>query len=142
VFNRIVWATDGSESADRALDLAKALASQNGSTIVAVHSVEYLSGPGSRGAFPEQADEPDVEAKINRQVSELAEQGIGATSKIVSGGMTGAAHTVAEVAADEGADLIVVGTRGHTALAGLLLGSVTQRLLHIAPCPVLVVPAR
>ena len=54
--------------------------------------------------------------------------------------MSGAAHTIAEEAKEAGADLIVVGTRGHTALAGLLLGSVTQRLLHIAPCPVLAVP--
>ena len=36
--------------------------------------------------------------------------------------------------------MIVVGTRGRTALSGLLLGGVTQRLLHIAPCPVLAVP--
>ena len=35
----------------------------------------------------------------------------------------------------------MVGTRGHTPLGGMLLGSVTQRLLHIAPCPVLAVPA-
>jgi nucleotide-binding universal stress UspA family protein len=39
-------------------------------------------------------------------------------------------------------DAIVVGTRGHTPIAGLLVGSVTQRLLHIAPCPVIVVPNR
>jgi nucleotide-binding universal stress UspA family protein len=36
--------------------------------------------------------------------------------------------------------VIVVGTRGRTPLAGLVLGGVTQRLLHIAPCPVLAVP--
>ena len=56
------------------------------------------------------------------------------------GGVSSAAHALADVAKEEHADLIVVGTRGHTALGGLLLGSVTQRLLHIAPCPVLAVP--
>jgi nucleotide-binding universal stress UspA family protein len=47
----------------------------------------------------------------------------------------------AAVARDTPADVIVVGTRGHGRVAGLLLGSVTQRLLHIAPCPILAVPA-
>jgi hypothetical protein len=38
-------------------------------------------------------------------------------------------------------DVLVVGTRGHSTVAGLLLGSVAQRLLHIAPCPILVIPS-
>ena len=47
---------------------------------------------------------------------------------------------IVEIAEEANADLIVAGTRGHSPLAGLLLGSVTQRLLHIARCPVLVAP--
>jgi nucleotide-binding universal stress UspA family protein len=57
-------------------------------------------------------------------------------------GPSNAAHAIADVAAEAEGDVIVVGTRGHTAFSGLLLGSVTQRLLHIAPCPVLAVPNR
>ena len=52
----------------------------------------------------------------------------------------GPAHAIEEVAAEADADLIVAGTRGHSPVAGLLLGSVTQRLLHIARRPVLAVP--
>jgi nucleotide-binding universal stress UspA family protein len=137
MFNKIVWATDGSETADRALEAAKPL-TQDGATLLAVHSVEYIV---SKGTTPQDVDEEDTQAKIAKQVSELVQQGVNASLKVVEGGVTGAAHTVARVAQEEGADLIVVGTRGRTPLAGLLLGGVTQRLLHLAPCPVLVVPA-
>jgi nucleotide-binding universal stress UspA family protein len=140
MFKKIIWATDGSQYADRALELAKSLATQDGASLLVLHSVEHLTGPGARGAFPEDADEDERQAKIAEQVKELGEQGVRANLRLVQGGTTGAAHTIAEVAKEDGADLIVVGTRGHTALAGLLLGSVTQRLLHIAPCPVLAVP--
>jgi nucleotide-binding universal stress UspA family protein len=47
---------------------------------------------------------------------------------------------IAQIAEKTGAEVILIGTRGHAPVAGLLLGSVTQRLLHIAPCPVLAIP--
>jgi len=141
MFTKIIWATDGSESADKALDVAKSLATANSSSLLVVHSVEILSGPGARGAYAENADEDERQAKINQQVKDLEAQGLNVEVKVVHGGMHGAAHTLADVAQQEGADLIIVGTRGHNPYAGLLLGSVPQRLLHIAPCPVLVVPA-
>ena len=50
------------------------------------------------------------------------------------------AHVVADIAEKSKANLIVTGTRGHSEISGLFLGSVTQRLLHIAKRPVLVVP--
>jgi nucleotide-binding universal stress UspA family protein len=51
----------------------------------------------------------------------------------------GPAPVIAEEARDRGADLIVAGTRGHGRIVGLVIGSVAQSLLHLAPCPVLVV---
>ncbi|HEX5192075.1 MAG TPA: universal stress protein [Solirubrobacteraceae bacterium] len=53
-----------------------------------------------------------------------------------------APRAIADAASEGQGDVIVVGTRGHTAIGGLLLGSVTQRLLHVAHCPVVVVPTR
>ena len=138
MFKRIVWATDGSAGADRALEVAKSLATQDGGSLVAVHSIEFVAGKGA--AVPQSADEDERQAKVAAQVAELQADGLTVGTRIVHGGVHGPAHVIAEAAAEEAADLIVCGTRGHTALTGLLLGSVTQRLLHIAPCPVLVVP--
>jgi nucleotide-binding universal stress UspA family protein len=105
-----------------------------------VHCEEFVSGPKASG-YTVHADEDELKAKIERQVKELREQGHEVTYRLIGGASGGAAHKIAEVASDEGADVIVVGTRGHTAIGGLLLGSVTQRLLHIGTCPVLAVPA-
>jgi nucleotide-binding universal stress UspA family protein len=140
MFKTIVWATDGSAAADHAVPYLKQLASANGAQVVACHSVLALLGPGARGesVLP---NEEEVEAKIKHQVNELVAEGIDARLEIVGGDtVRGAAHDIVRVADREDAGLIVAGTRGHTALGGLLLGSVTHRLLQIAGCPVLVVP--
>ena len=140
MFKRIVWATDGSEAADRALPYAKELAEGAGRTLVVVHANEFLAGRA--GGYPVLADEAELEEKIRGQVKSARDEGIKATFKLVSGAAPHAAHLIAEAAKEVDADVIVVGTRGHGAVAGLLLGSVTQRLLHVAPCPVLAVPDR
>lgn len=138
MFKTIVWATDGSDAADHALPYAMALAVGDGHKLVVVHSKEVFHGRAA--AYPVPADEEQLEAKILRQVAEAREAGLDATFELV-GDVPGAAQVIADTARKLGADMIVVGTRGHARVAGLLLGSVTQRLLHIAPCPVLAVPA-
>jgi nucleotide-binding universal stress UspA family protein len=138
MFRTIIWATDGSDNSDRALGFAKELAQESACSLVAVHSKELLIGRA--GGFPLRADEEDVETKISRQVEELKDVGIDARTLFTGGRAGHAAHSIAEAADSLGADLIVVGTRGQTAFAGLMLGSITQRLLHVARCPVLAVP--
>lgn len=139
MFKNIVLATDGSEAADRCLPYAKALAAESdGATIVVVHAKELMVGRAA--GYPVHPNEDELAAKIEQQVDELAAEGLGASLRLVTGSGSHAAHTIAEVAREIGADVIVVGTRGHGSIVGLLLGSVTQRLLQIAPCPVLAVP--
>jgi nucleotide-binding universal stress UspA family protein len=140
MFKKIIWATDGSASAYRALPYARSLAQQEGGSIVVVHAVETYGGSRAAG-LPLFVEEEETRARVDRQVAELQADGFDAALKIVTGFGVRAAHAIADAAEEVGADVIVTGTRGHTALGGLLLGSVTQRLLHIAPCPVLAVPA-
>jgi nucleotide-binding universal stress UspA family protein len=137
MFKTIIWATDGSAAANAALPYAKALLEPGGKLIV-VHTNEVFVGRA--GGYPVLADETELEDRIRHQVDELLLEGVDASFKLVTGMYADPAHTIADLAREVGADSIVVGTRGHSTIAGLLVGSVTHRLLHIAPCPVLAVP--
>ncbi len=140
MFKKVVWATDGSDAADEALDVAAQMASDAGGELLAVHCVEMtLPGKGG-GRFPVFADEEEMEQKIRRQVDELTGRGVHATMQVTHTDAGHAARAIAEVVRDQAGEVIVVGTRGRGPMAGLFLGSVTQRLLHTAPCPVLAVP--
>jgi nucleotide-binding universal stress UspA family protein len=140
MFTNIVCATDGSQHADRALQYAAQLARSEGAPLHVVHIVEQFAGPHVAGQ-PVRADQPAIDEKVKQQVADIRAQREGVETKLHrSGTFGGAAKPIAEIAGEAGADLIVVGTRGHSAVAGAVLGSVTQRLLSVAPCPVLAVP--
>lgn len=140
MFNTIVWATDGSEAADNALPYVKSLAADSRTSVVVVHAVEsFISGYSSEGV-PTYGDTEDVKAKIAQQIEELRAEGISAGLTLLHVGTMRPAELIADAARRAHAEVVVTATRGHTPLGGLLVGSVTQRLLHIAPCAVLVVP--
>jgi nucleotide-binding universal stress UspA family protein len=139
MFKTIVWATDGSETADRALPYAKGLAEGPDKTLVVVHVKELLVG--RPGGYPVYADEDALVEKIEAQVEEIRKSGVVAKLEIATATtQKNPAHFVAEFAKEVTADVIVVGSRGHGPIAGALLGSVAQHLLHDAPCPVLAIP--
>ena len=137
MFKTIVLALDGSEESRQALPLATELARQDGARIVVAHVEQDVVG---KGGGPIPATEDEIQAEIRKQAEELSADGIETSVEMRDVMLGGPAHAIAEIADGANADLIVVGTRGHSALAGLFLGSVTQRLLHIARCPVLVAP--
>lgn len=140
MFSNIVWATDGSKHADRALEYATRLADNERARLHVVHIVETIVGGRVAGqrAF---LNENELDAKIKAQADEVSRHyRIETTVQMTPSGTSNIADCIAEIAEDAAADVIVVGTRGHSPIGGLVLGSVTQRLLHVAPCPVLAVP--
>jgi nucleotide-binding universal stress UspA family protein len=136
VYEMVIWATDGSAEADAALEEALSLATLTGGHVLAVHCDQRLNG-GAYG-FPVRTDENDPRAKIRRQVEKLRHEGAD-IELVIRKSHCEAADVVAAIAAEHDADLIVCSTRGLGSLAGAFLGSFTQRLLHVTPCPVLAV---
>jgi nucleotide-binding universal stress UspA family protein len=105
--------------------------------LVLVHVEEWIA---AKGGAPLHVDEDEIRRQIEQEAKEMSAQGIDVEAKVTDIRLGGPAHSIAEIADQEDADLIVVGTRGHTSVAGLLLGGVTHRLLHIAHRPVLAIP--
>jgi nucleotide-binding universal stress UspA family protein len=137
MFKTVVLALDGSEGSKRTIPLAVELARRDNAKVVVAHVEELIAG---KGGGPVHAGEEEFQAEIRKQAEELSAEGIDTEVRMTSVMVGGPAHAIERIAAEANADLIVVGTRGHSPVAGLLLGSVTQRLLHIADCPVLVIP--
>jgi nucleotide-binding universal stress UspA family protein len=137
MFKTIVLALDGSEESKQAIPLAVEIARQDGARMVIAHVEEDVLG---KGGGPIIATEDEIQAAIRKQAEELSGEGVETSVEMRAVMLGGPAPAIVEIADSANADLIVAGTRGHSGLAGVLLGSVTQRLLHLAHCPVLVAP--
>ena len=137
MFQTIVIGLDGSDGAKKAIPFATELARRDDAKLVIAHVEEYTIG---KGGGPIHVNEDEVRAELEDLAKSLSDDGIETSVEVETIRIGGPAHGIDDIAKRAGADLIVVGTRGHTALSNLLLGSVAQRLLAIANQPVFVVP--
>src|SRR5687768_13573904 len=141
---RVLVATDGSEAADRAIDLTSSMAWPAGTQIRVVTAIEPIPPvPAAEwaGPHPPLDDTYPLEAET-------------AATAILDGACAALAHTSAEVSGQTlrgrpatsilesarafGADLVIVGSRGHGTIASMLLGSVGAEVADLADCPVLI----
>jgi nucleotide-binding universal stress UspA family protein len=141
---RIMVATDGSIGAERAVDEAARLAKLLGAELSIVHVEQGFLNP--RGEGPPSAEGPqmdDILYAASRDILSKARakaMSHGLSTARLHSGLGDAAGFILGVARQENPDLIVVGKRGQGRLSGLLIGSVSQKLVSLAPCKVLVVP--
>ncbi|MBI2719722.1 MAG: universal stress protein [Rhizobiales bacterium] len=136
-------ATDGSESADRALKVAAELAKGSGKELMIVTVARTMVDEATSELVRIEGSVGDlIEAHANQILAAARDSArrLGASSVRVATLWGDASEAIIETAGKEGADMIVVGRRGRGRLAGLLLGSVSQKLVALAPCSVVVVP--
>ena len=137
----VVAPVDFSDGSREALRLAGALARERGAAVHALHVVEwptelppYLLGVGLP-ALPDVLDRAQVE--LAAFVAATVGPDVVTAVRVRLGGL--AAYAVAEYAREVAAGLVVISTHGRTGLDRLLMGSVAERVVRMAPCPVLTV---
>ena len=142
-FSRIVVPTDFSSCGEAAWATALRAAHGFGAEVVLVHVVldtpRFAEGAGGADLRATLADAQRwAEREVGERVSAARTAGVSARSVIRTGAPQ---QQILEVAAAEGADLIVIGTHGRGGLERALLGSVADHVIRLAPCPVLSVRA-
>lgn len=140
--HRILFPTDFSPSAQQARDYACALAEKFSAELHALHVVpDPLPVPGSEGSWILPDD--SVPRLVHDAELELAvRMGAALTGNLTvvrSVHVGNPVHTIIDYAKEREIDLIVIGTHGHTGLSHLLLGSIAEKVVRLATCPVLTV---
>ena len=145
VLKKVLVATDFSEPSDAALAYGRELAFTFGAQLVVAHVAENTLtrgfGGGDGFVFVDPALQRSVEARAHRQleilISDEDREQLYAAAVVLTSNAP--AHAITEYAKEAAVDLIVLGTHGRGAVAQLLMGSVAERVVRTAPCPVLTV---
>jgi nucleotide-binding universal stress UspA family protein len=134
----IVVGIDGSEQAQKALTWAAGEARVHHAELTVVHAWSFALAAGiptPASSVAVDVIEKSAQACLDTALQAVDLSGLDVTPRLVCG-----APAAALIEAAKGADLVVVGSRGHGGFVGLLLGSVSQQVTHHAPCPVVIVP--
>lgn len=134
---KILHATDFSDCSASAFDLACALARDYTARLVVLHVKPPPFVP-SGVMTPEPIEPPETAVELRHQLDAIqpADPTIAVEHVMLIGDE---AEEIVHLAQEEGYDLIVIGTHGRTGLGRLLMGSVAEKVLRRAPCPVLTV---
>ena len=141
----VLVATDFSACSRAALCAAAEWARQWGASIDVVHVALIPSFPlppavvGDEAAYHALIEEPrrQAEAELQRFVESASNAGIYVRKSLLESGAVAA--TICRLAERDGYDMLVIGTHGHTGLYRLVLGSVAEKVVRAASCPVLTV---
>ena len=144
VLKRILVATDFGEAADVALNYGRELARTFGASLDVLFVCENVltRGIGSDGFVPNYADmQDDLERAARKQLDSVLsdEERTELMAKAVVLTSNAPADTIVWYAKETKADLVLMGTHGRGAVVHLFTGSVAERVVRLAPCPVLTV---
>jgi nucleotide-binding universal stress UspA family protein len=137
VYEKLLVAVDHSKATERVLGAARDLASLSHGEVWVLHLREREVMP--RAGFIETESSDEAKAQVEAAVEEFTKAGIKAHGIVRSTIYGYAAREIVEDAKSRDASVIIMGSRGHGDLAGLLLGSTAHKVIHLADRPVLVV---
>jgi nucleotide-binding universal stress UspA family protein len=133
--HHILIPLDFSPDAERALDDAIELAQCFQARLTLLHVIHLPPMADTHVAFYLAEIEAGAQQGMETYHKRVQEAGVAATIRIAHGVPF---QEIIDIAKDSAADLIMMGTHGRTGMPHLLLGSVAERVVRLAPCPVLV----
>jgi len=147
MFNRILLATDGSEGALKAARAAAEIAGRFGSSVTLL-SVGQIPVINLFNYYPSMIEPEVLPENIEKRIIEHAQTALRETSKVFEEAqipfdtrfeLGHPADTICEISGTGKYDLIIMGSRGLSGLKGLLIGSVSTRVIHQCHCPILLI---